>query len=138
MDPQVVAGLATGLLVLLGARRQRANDGSPTAGEQVAAAGQAVSSASAGVVRQVGSATASFTVGAGEVAVMTASWAGAGITRLAANASTQLAAVGVGATGELAARTGGLVVDGMLAVRDGMTTALGSVRRRSPAESGDS
>jgi hypothetical protein len=133
MDPELAAAMVGGLLAVLGVRRRRrARPGAPTAGQQVSDRGLALSTDGASVLRRAGSMATSVTVGTGEVAVAGASWLTAGLVRGAGRASTEIAALGVGVAGQVAAGAGGLVVDGVLSVRDGVATTIGRSPRRPP------
>ncbi len=130
MDPEVAAAMVGGLLALIGLRRRRGAP-STTVGQQVSERGRALSDRGAGAVRAVGSTATSVSVGAGEFAVLGAGLLARGITRTAASVSTDVAARGVGVAGQLAAGAGGLVVDGMVGVRDGARAMLGKGSRGS-------
>jgi hypothetical protein len=138
MDPELAVVLAGGLLAVLGVRRRRrAAPDSPTVGQQITDRGLTLSRKGASLLRDVGSTATSVTIGTGEVAVAGASLLAAGVVRTGARASIEVAALGVGVAGQVATGAGGLLVDGVLGVRDDVTGAFGRGRRR-PSDDSES
>ena len=122
MDPEVAAALVAGLLAMVGLRRRAVRPGEGgTVGQKVEQRGDTVAGTGAGLVRQVGRAATSFSVGAGEVVLA----GSAVLARAVGTLSTEVAARSVDVLGRLVSRAGGLVVDGAAAAVDG----AGSVAR---------
>lgn len=123
------------VLALLGSRRRASHPG-PTGGQQLAVVGSEAATRVSHTIRFAGALGGSAVAGAGQLAAAGAglalslsAGAAGGLVRLAAGMSAELAAIGVGVTAQVGTATAGLVVDGVLAVGDGMVSA---VRRAVP------
>lgn len=116
MDGVPASGLAAAALALLGARRRSRLPGRsrPTAGERFAEQGTELARAAAGAGTGLGRFVAGAT--AGSITVVGA--AGAAALRGISGVSTSVGAGTAALAGEAAARAGGLVIDGGLALTD--------------------
>lgn len=116
MDPVPASGLTAAALALLGARRRsrQPRRGRPTAGERFAEQATAVAMMTAGAGTGLGRLVAGLTAGAVDVV----GTAGAAAIRGVSGLSASVGGGAVALAGEAAARTGGLVIDGGLALTD--------------------
>ncbi len=136
MDPETLAAVFAGgggLVALLGYRRQRQQaPGQTTPGQRAAQVGGQAADTTARAVQATTSTLAKGAIAVGESGIAVATKVAGGTGRLASRAASTLAGAGVGVTGQVLARSTGLVVDGAGAVADGMPRPL---QRRGPATS---
>jgi hypothetical protein len=121
MNPELAFLLVAGLAAL--GRRRRRRAGSATTGQRLALTGRAASKSSAQLVRWLGSSGIPGAVCGAEATVAAATVAAAWAARMGGQATSAIVAAGVEGMGRLAAGGAGLVVDGVLGVRDGLSAA---------------
>jgi hypothetical protein len=125
MDPELLSPftLAAGaLLAALGAVRRsaRSADDGPTLGQHAARVGTGVAMRASGLTSGLGRLATSVTAGTIELGGVAAG----GVIRGTGRLSSTLSGGSVGLVGDGTARTGGLLVDGLTALADTLTSPL--------------
>ena len=123
MEAEIVSPLVavgTGVLGLLGARRQASHPDQATAGRQVAAVGGVVAGGVSSVIRTTGTIATGVVAGANEMSAAL----GSATLRVAGRLSSEAVASVVGVATAATATTAGLVVDGAATVAEAVTAPL--------------